>query len=213
MLELKSVEGIVNALAWISSLGLSEVKGVKTDVEELISELSKSLVNLWEVVKTVTAIDDGEFTKEKFEGIYDYFINFYVGDWNISKARTHCGNVERTADRIKFKFVKVLHTDIGKWNEADEKLQLIVDRDGQILHEYDASISKIDSSLREIKDLLEEENSSVSQRKYFGLKKNPSVSQRKYFGLKKEMEDDIRQLKNGINAMEQAYNHINQILG
>ena len=36
MLELKSVEGIVNALAWISSLGLSEVKGVKTDVEELI---------------------------------------------------------------------------------------------------------------------------------------------------------------------------------
>jgi len=199
MLDLKSIQEIANALVWISSLGLSEVKGVKTDVEELISELSKSLVNLWEIVKTVTAIDESEFTKEKFEDIYDYFLEFYFGDRNISQTRTHCGNVERTANRIKFKFAKVLHTDIGKWNEADEQLNLIVTRDGAILREYDASISKIDSGLRKIKDMLEGENYSIGKQRYFSLKK--------------EMEDDVKQLKNGVNAMEQAFNHINQIVG
>lgn len=198
MLKLTSIQEIIKALVWISSLGLSEVKGAKDDIKELISQLSSSLVNLWKVVKTVTAIDESEFTNKRFEDIYDYFVEYYVGDWNISQARTHCGDVERTAKRIKSKFVRVLHTDIGKWEEVEEQLKLIVNCDGEILQEYDASINKIDSSLREIKDLL---------------KGNSSIGEQKYFSLKKEIEDDIKQLKKGVNVMEQAFNHINRIVG
>lgn len=126
-------------------------------------------------------------------------MRFYVGDWNISPARTHCGNVERTVERIKFKLPKILHTELGKWDEVDEQLEQIVAQDGNILREYDASINKLDSNLREIKVLLEQEAFVVGKQKYYGLKKN--------------LEADIRRLKSGVERMEQASNHINKIVG
>lgn len=199
MLELKSVQEIVGALKWLSTLGLSELKDVKTDVTDLIAELSKSLTNLWEVVTQTTKIKKKKFGKESFDDVYDYFLTFYSGDWNISPARTHCGNVERTVGRIKFKLAKILHTDLGKWSEVDEKLKDIVNQDSDILYDYDQSIRKLDSEMKKIKALLDDGKRSKAKVRYYELKAN--------------LESDIRLLRNGIKNMEKALDRVNKVAG
>lgn len=199
MLELKTVQEIIEALKWISTLGNSDIKEVKNDVEELVSELSKSLANLWDVVCQVTSIKEDEFSKESFSAVYDYFVEFYLGMGNLMPARTYCGNVRRTVGRIKFKFAKFLHTDVGKWDEVDAALRKIVKRDGDILAEYETSIRKLDYELKEIKGLL--------------VKKEVVAGKNRYFGLKSDLEDNIRLLKSGTEEMSRALDHINSLAG
>ena len=199
MLELKSVKEIVSALTWLSTLGLSDIKDVKAEVKDLIAELSKSLTSLWDVATQIASIEKNDFGTISFNKVYDYFMKFYVGDWNISPARTHCGNVERAVGRIKFKISKRLHADLGKWSEVDAQVREIVERDGDILYEYDESIRKLDAKMREIKDLLNQNKRS-----------RPKVL---YFELKDSLEDDIRVLREGINRMENAINVVNKLVG
>jgi len=199
MLELGSVKEIIKVLEWIATFGHSDIERIKSDINDLISELSKSLANLWDVVTQVTSIKEDAFSEKSFEQIYDYFFKFYVGDWNISPARTHCGNVERTVKRIKFKVAEFFHTNIGKWDEVDGKLKLIVDRDGKILREYDASINTLDSSLKEVRALLQ--NGDIVSAK------------RKYYSLKSDLESDIQVLSEGVKRMEQASSHVNKLAG
>ena len=197
--ELQSLGEILKTLKWLSTLGLSELKDVKMDVIDLISELSKSLTSLWEVVTQATNIKKKKFGKESFGTAYDYFLGFYAGDWNISPARTHCGNVERAVGRIKFKVGKILHTDLGKWNEVDEKLKEIVDGDGVILYEYDQSIKNLDSEMNQIKTLLDKDKDSEAKTRYYDLKA--------------KLESDIRFLRKGIKRMEMAIDHVNKVAG
>lgn len=199
MLESGTVLEIIKALKWISTLGYSDIREAKNDVAELVSELSKSLVNLWDVVCHVTRIKEDEFSIESFSAVYDYFVEFYLGTGNLMPARTYCGNVRRTVGRIKFKFAKFLHTDLGKWDEVDEALKKIVKGDGEILDEYEASIRKLDYELKEIKGLLE--------------KKEVEAGRSKYFGLKSDLENDLRLLKSGTEEMNRALDHINALAG
>jgi hypothetical protein len=100
MLELGSVKTAIEGLMWLCTLGKSEVKSVKKEAAELIQDLSKSLTSLWDVTTQMTNIPANKFDKELFETRWDYFFRYYLGPENISKARTHCGNVTRDMDRI-----------------------------------------------------------------------------------------------------------------
>jgi hypothetical protein len=198
MLELGTIKEIVKALEWIATLGKSEIKDYKNEVNDLISELSKSLTNLWDVVKQLTAIKEKNFSKDSFHEVYDYFFSFYAGDWNISPARTHCGNVIRSTNRIKFKVSKRLHGDLGRWKEIDKKIDFIGSADPVILDEYDGSIQKIDSRLKEIRKAIDNDIEDAKKQ---------------YFSLKDNLRSDIRFLKNGVKKMEIAIDHVNKHTG
>jgi hypothetical protein len=180
-------------------LGKGAVKHVQDEIEDLIRELSKSLVSLWDVTVTITGIPETEFKEASFEENWDYFQRFYLGPQNISVARTHCGNVQRAIDRITFKVAKVFHTDLGKWGEATEKFRDIVDADRQLLTDYDTCIETLRGRLAGIRGDLED--------------KDVPEAGRAYAALKHELEGDIQQLHQGIKAMKAASDHIRGVIG
>src|SRR5262245_1009020 len=156
MLTFPSIKAIVGALGWLLTLGKSEVKHVQDEIGDLIRELSKSLVSLWDVTVTITGIPEAEFSATSFEEKWDYFVRFYVGPQNISVARTHCGKVQRAIGRITFKLAKVFDTDLGKWREATEKFRDIVDADRHLLEDYDTCIETLRSRLEGIRGDLKD---------------------------------------------------------
>jgi hypothetical protein len=198
MLPFSSIKSIVGALGWLLTLGKSDVKHVQDEIEDLIRELSKSLVSLWDATVTIAGIPEAGFNATSFEEQRDYFMRFYLGPQNISVARTHCGNVQRAIDRITFKVAKVFHTDLGKWREATTKFRDIVNADGQLLTDYDACIETLRGRLESIRHELDNDVAKAKQA---------------YAALKRELEGDIQQLHLGIKAMKAASDHIRRVVG
>ena len=66
MLDLGSVRAIIDTFSWMLTLGHSDVARVKTEIDELIRELSKSLTSLWDIVREVTKTPEADLTKDKF---------------------------------------------------------------------------------------------------------------------------------------------------
>ena len=101
LLELGTVASIVKGLAWIHSFSADEITNVKKETEELLTDLSKSLVNLYDVVEKITNLSkrlpqlSDQAYGEEFRSVYAYCNRFYFDQNDISKARTHCGDVER----------------------------------------------------------------------------------------------------------------------
>jgi hypothetical protein len=154
MLDLSSIKASVDAIAWIATLGGSDVRNVRDETDELLQELSRSLKSLWDVTREITRLSPSDFNEKSFEAVYDYFKGFYLDPADISKARTHCGNVERTVGRIKFKLASILHTDMGKWEETSQHLGTIIGQDGNILDSYDRSIAVLNAVLQDIYERL-----------------------------------------------------------
>jgi hypothetical protein len=149
-MELTSVVGIAKALEWFLTLGRTELRQVRGEAEELLSDLRKSLVNLWDVTKEVTRTAPSDLTMETFQPVYDYFTRFYLNPENISAARTHCGHVQRDIDRLTFKLGTLLHTDLGRWSDAKLHLSDVIVNDPVLIASYGRSIDQIHQHLEAI---------------------------------------------------------------
>jgi hypothetical protein len=181
------------------SFGASDLKSVRDETDQLIRDLSASLVNLWDVVSTLSGMKPDELQPESFEKLYQYFYRFYLGPENLSAARTHCGNVERAVGKIKFKLSQFLHTDLGKWAEADSKLSAIVTADPVILGEYDQVIESIHQQLKEVRKAF----ASGDHQKARGL----------YAELLTGLEPDIEGMRKGVARMKESLEHVRKISG
>jgi soluble cytochrome b562 len=199
MLDLSSIKEIVSQLSWLLTLGASETKHVKTQLEELVHHLSASLVSLWDATCEITRLTEADFTKDRFEVVHDYFFSFYLAPGQISKARTHCAEVKRDIQRIKFKLARILHTDVGKWADAEERFRRIVDEDGIILSSYQHCMDELKRHLDTIHDSLKQGNLDAAKRDYFSLKNS--------------LRDDIAEMDQGVKTMEATLEHIRGIIG
>jgi hypothetical protein len=105
----------------------------------------------------------------------------------------------REVRRIKFKLANILHTDIGKWDEAKEKFDSIAEQDPAILQDYNRCIASLENRMKEIREHFDA-GDVTSARKSYGT-------------LKRDLENDIKRLREGVATMEQAINHVNEITG
>lgn len=199
MLDLTSIKNIIDTLNWILTLGKSDLVQVQNETDELIRELSASLIHLWDVTTEITKSSASAITEVEFENTYQYFYRFYLGDPNISIARTHCSNISRDVDRIKFKLANILHTDIGKWSEIDLQLSSIIHNDIDILMDYDNCIKTLHDRMLAIRGNFKTGDTASAQKLYSTLKK--------------ELENDIEQLRLGVATMEKAINHVRKTSG
>lgn len=186
-MDLSSIKHIAEELFWFLTLGKSELRQVRTETEELLNDLRKSLVNIWDVTTEVTKLEPGEVTLKTFSPIRNYVYRFYLHPETISAARTHCGYVERDVDRITFKLSTLLHSDLGKWSEARQKLRNIVDFDGTLTTSYDKCIQSIWQEVDAIHNDL--------------MAKQPKKARERYTKLRDDLEGDIRKLKQYMTGM------------
>jgi hypothetical protein len=107
--------------------------------------------------------------------------------------------VERAVGRIKFKLAQFLHTDLGKWTEADDKLSEIVTADPVILGEYDSAIDNLHCRLKEVREGF----ASSDVQKARNL----------YSQLLTDLEPDIERMRTGVSQMKDALERIQRISG
>lgn len=198
-MDLSSIKHIAEAISWFLTLGKSDLRQVRTETEELLNDLRKSLVNLWDVTTEVTRLAPDEVTVKSFSPIRDYVYRFYLNPHDISAARTHCGNVERDVERITFKLSTLLHSDLGKWKHARTALRNIIDFDGTLTTSYDKCIKTIWVNVEAILDDLKSRRTKAGREKYKQLRR--------------DLESDVAELKKYMTEMEDAARHLWKVAG
>jgi hypothetical protein len=199
MMDLIGIEGIGKALEWFVTLGRSELRQVRGDAEELLGDLRKSLVNLWDVATEVTRPEPSDLTMQTFQPVYDYFTRFYLNPENISAARTHCGYVERDIDRLTFKLGTLLHSDLGRWSEAKMHLSDVIANDVVLVTAYDRSIAEIHQHLQAIDIALRAGDVATARTTYAAMRKS--------------LRPDIQKIEKFVAAMEKANQHLWSVTG
>jgi hypothetical protein len=185
MLDLGTISTIIGAIAWLHSFGKEDVKQVKEETEELISDLSKSTLSNTQFV-------------EAFQDVQNYADKFYFDDASIRAAHTRCGNVGRDVDRIKFKLVKFLRTDLGKWNEADQQLNQIIFADNSILYEYQNNLDRLKGSMSLVSELIK--------------KGEVDEARKACIVLGRTLQDDLTSLRDGVEQMRVALDYVRQVV-
>jgi hypothetical protein len=193
-MDLISITGIAKALEWFVMLGRRELRQVRGDAEELLGDLRKSLVNLWDVATEVTRLDPSNLTMQTFQPVYDYFTRFYLDPKSISAARTHCAYVERDIDRLTFKLGKLLHSDLGRWSDAKKHLNDVIVNDVVLITSYDRSIAEIHKHLQAIDAAFQTGDVAKARTTYAAMRES--------------LRPDILQLNKVVAAMEKANQHL-----
>jgi predicted AAA+ superfamily ATPase len=196
---LQSLKVYADAFAWLITLGTSEVKGVKEDIEKLIALSSASLLSFHELAREISETDSTKLTSKSFRNIHDYFREFYFGKKNISEARTHCGNVERQLNKITFRLPRLLHTNLGKWKDAKRHFKEITLDDGKIVRAFVHATTELDREFKAIANLLNTRKTKEARGRYAVLR---SIV---------DMEAD--EINRTISAMNDAYSHIQKTVG
>jgi hypothetical protein len=199
MFGLSDIAGILNLLERFLTFGRSDITGVQEETEELIRDISRSLVSLYDVVTEVTRLKVEEFNEEAFTEIYNYFYRFYLNPEDIDKARTHCSILKRNVGRITYKFALVSHTNIGKWNDVSMNIMSSQDLDEEILRDYNRSIDTLKEQLDEIQSKLVEGDFTAGSDVYRRLKD--------------DLHSDIEQLRTGVSKMKEVAAHVREISG
>lgn len=199
MFSLWDIKGILNLLETLHTFGRDELAGVQEETEELIRDISRSLVSLYDIVTEVTRLKVEEFDEESFDEIYKYFYRFYLNPEDIYKARTHCSNLKRNVGRIKYKLALLPRTDIGKWNDVSMNIESNQDLDEEILRDYNRSIDSLKERLDEIHNKLSEGDCSAGTDIYRRLKD--------------DLYSDIEQLRTAVSKMKAVAAHVREISG
>ena len=163
-------------------------------MEELINDLRKSLVSLYDLAKVITDVDAANLDARTFAPVYDYVNRFYLNPYDLSAARTHCGHVSRDVDRIMFKLGKLLHSDLGKWNEAHRQLSGVIDADARILDSLDSTVTDIKAKLDAISAHL--------------MAGNVPAARNLYSQLSATLKPDVVALGKHVDAMDRANRHL-----
>src|SRR5712692_6484411 len=153
MFDMNTVKPIVEGMKWLVTLTAAEIKNVKDETQQLLGHLSASLIGLWEVTKEVSKLSDQDF-KTGFPAVYEYFKKFYYDPKAFEQVRTHCSDLKRDEGRISFKLSKFLRTDIGKWKDANQKLQFSLLEDASYIVDYQQNFELLNTRLNEIHGLL-----------------------------------------------------------
>ena len=194
-----SLKPYLDAFAWLATLGASEVKGAKKDIEQLIDLVAASLLSFHDLAKEISRTDPQTLTSKSFRDIHDYFRTFYFGQKNVSKARTHCGDVERQIDKITFKFARLFHTDIGKWKQAKKHFSQITYHDGAIIHAFEDVTLRLESDFKKIARLLDARKTKEARVQFAALRAI--------------VDSDADEINKGVTEMRKAYDHIQRIVG
>ena len=198
MLNLATVKPIVDGIVWLASLGASEIKHVKDETQELLTHLARSLKSLWEVTREVAKLSDQSFQSE-FPGVYDYFKKFYYDLEAFEGARTHCSDLKRNVGRITFRLSVFLRTDIGKWSQAYQQLNLSLLEDVSYMHEYRENFELLNTKLNAIQSLLQEGKHADALNAYQILRN--------------DLSRDLDHLNNYINSMRKSDSYIRELVG
>jgi hypothetical protein len=134
-----------------------------------------------------------------FAGVYDYFKNFYCDLEATEGARTHCSDLKRDVGRITFKLPVCLGTDVGKWSQACQELNLALLEDVSYMRDYRENCELLNTNLNEIQGLLQQ-----------GKEEDALTG---YQELRNDRSRDLDYLNDCINRMKKSDLYFREMVG
>jgi hypothetical protein len=198
MLELEAIKAIGEAIIWLKNLSDQEVKDVKDETQQLLFDLSKSLVILHDVTRKVSGLTDEQFKNGEFRAIFDHFKGIYYNNEYYVNAHTHCSDLERDVGSITLRLSLFLKAPLGKWKDASEELKFAVLEDNSVIEDFKKNFDQINQRLVEINNLMKESRADQSLEKY------------RQFRL--DIKDDLDYLHEKIQNMRDADARIRRIV-
>ena len=197
MLELTAVKELGEIFLWFLTLGKSDTKRIRDELQDLLSHCSQTLKSLGELTEALYKMKLQEFTKKTFLSIYFYCYNNYTRPDAARQARSHCTDIERDIRRIQFKLTKILRTEVGSWKGLDKAFAKFGKADVDFLDKFEEDMSQVDKKLTEILNLLP---------------KKRQEAWRKYEELRSALLKDLSGLTKEFEKMRKAEDHIRRIL-
>ncbi len=197
MIDLAAVKELGETFLWFLTLGKSDVKEIRDELQDLLSHCSQTLKSFGELTEALYQMKPQEFTEASFLPVYFHCINNYTSPDAARRARSHCTDIRRDIERINFKLTKILRTEIGSWRSLDEAFKKVSDADQDFLDHFERDMSLVDNELTQIVSLL---------------RGDPQEAWHRYEQLRSTLLADRAELRNEFKNMQQAEDHIRRVL-
>ncbi|MCL4801152.1 MAG: hypothetical protein KJ025_16275 [Burkholderiales bacterium] len=197
MLDLTGVKALGETFLWFLSLGESDAKQIRDELQDLLSHCSQTLKSLGELTEALYGMKPEQFTEQTYLPVYFHCVNNYTSPEAARRARSHCTDIQRDVARMRFKLTRLLRTEIGSWKSLDAAFGRLVDADEDFLDQFEKDMSRVDRELTEVVGLLG---------------KDRQEAWRRYEELRSALLQDLAGLSKEFRNMREAEDHIRRVL-
>jgi hypothetical protein len=197
MIDLVAGQKIGKSLLWLLTLGESDTKQVRQEIEDLLVHTTATLKSLVELSDALNSLDQGSFNDKSFGPVFMHCAFNYTSPEAVVKARTRCTDIQRDISRILFRLAKILRTDLGKWSEVDDGF-------GELMNADLTFLERFESDMRQLNEGLEDVLKTIPQ--------DRAAAWKKFESLRESLLEGMRQLRSEIETMKKADKHIRILL-
>lgn len=207
MFDLAAFKKFLEPLGWFLTLGESDTRKVRAQLQDLLQHTGRSLQTLIELNLVLTPIEKSSFNKSTFGPVYLHCQAHLTSPEAAEKARSHCTDIARDVRRLNFITAKYLRTELSAqsegWKGIDKAFRELMDADAAFLDKFSAELVRLGDRLKSIFDKVT----------------SPLVTPdalndawREYESLRADLVQDHSSLKVERNRLLKAENHIRRVL-
>lgn len=207
MFELAALQKSLGPLGWFLTLGASDTRQIRAQLQDLLQHTGRSLQTLIELNLVLAPIKKSAFSKSTFGPVYVHCQTHLTSPEAAEKARSHCTDIARDVGRINFIAAKYLRTDLsaqsGGWKGINDAFRELMDADAAFLDKFSAELVRLGDRLKSI----------------FNTVTRPRVTKvelhdawREYESLRVDLVKDHSSLKKERDKLLEAENHIRRVL-
>ncbi len=198
MFDVTALQTLLEPLGWFLTLGKSDTKEMRTEIQELLHHTGQSVRTLIELETTLAGLNEQTLTKDSFYNVYLHCKYTYTGNDAPELARTHCSDIRRDIRRISFKAAKLFRTEWGEWKNVGNSFSKLENADLAFLEEFGSSLRRVDAELDVVNDLLKKDDKAAAWTRFSGLRD--------------DIRSDVESLRTVIERLRQAEDHIRLVL-
>ena len=167
------------------------------ELQDLLNHCSQTIKSSAELAESLYKLKPEEFSEDTFLPVYFHCVTNYTSPEAARHARSHCTDIMRDVERIKFKVTKILRTEIGHWTSLDEAFAKFSNADDDFLDQFEKDMQLVDAELQQIFNLIQT---------------NQQAAWQKYDQLRITLAADLAKLSGEFRKMREAEDHVRKVL-
>lgn len=184
------------ALKWLSDFGRNDLHEVKQEISGLLNELWATHRADMELRSQIMSVRDEEL-KDRFPALRKHWQDAFFDSEDFRRTRTHCGEIRRRVESVKFQFVRIGRADLGKWKQIDNEFSQLMNADDFLTRGFNERLASAKKRVDEVFRLY----SSSREEGLADFKR-----------LKAEVETEEGENKGLLNEMERTFKAISKKL-
>lgn len=193
-----SLKEFLGPLEWFLTLGATDTKHIRNELQDLLHHTSQSLKGLIDLSEVLDDIPRESFDLRSFGPVYSHCQSYFTSPDGAQETRTHCTDILRDVNRINFKVAKYLRAEGGDWKGLNHAFENLENADMAFLEEFEKELVRIGEKLRANLQLIDSGKSGEAWNRYQDLR----------LSVLKGRDS----LSHELNKLSEAEGHIRRIL-